>query len=333
MDTTDKTILNLMLSKLSWLSEESEINSIIELLDIHCEGNCKQKVKSVLKEAANSNELKDRQIELKDRQIDGLITTLSSKFDINFSGGSKPSIFSDLEQTKTKNEEIMAQIISKYKDELKNANTLLDESFSLIKSFETQKQQFELQIKSYEAKIKELEDKISAENEAVEDHDKESHPDEVEIFFANYCSKMFKIENSLAGPGWLIILNLNKLNNGLWEENIIVPLHLIYELVVNRPHELYIHCVRTDKSTFYAHYDNLTLGKKKSDDAVNSHSCDDDNDDDDDEDEKYFIESMHLYKSSVKIYGDFKGQSIAEFIASFVKQCTNYQLMIREKLK
>ncbi|XP_023036945.2 uncharacterized protein LOC111519595 [Drosophila willistoni] len=328
----DETIINLMLRNLDGSLEDCESNkkmdSIIELIDIRCEGDCNLKVKSLLQQAVKTIKLKDSQIELKDSlikakdgQIDSLIMALNKKSDMNDSIENKRDIPLHLEETESDEDKNIADIVSRYKTKLEEANKLLQESFSLVKSNEIQNLQLEeqlaaktfehdLQIKSYESKIKELENKIRIEGE----DSKEEKPTQVEIFFALHKPQVFQIENKISGSGWLIITQF-KMDNGSWTKKIIVPSKFVYDIVKDQPTEFYIHIVRADGTVHYAHYKNFCCYYKVSNDY---------------RDDNYRIRSMELLNSSMKIYGSFEGRTFKDIAESFNHNCVFYQLMIRK---
>ncbi|XP_068144142.1 uncharacterized protein [Drosophila tropicalis] len=146
----DQAILNLMLSNVDASPEDpsSETSSIIdgfELMNTQCEGNCYQKLKSLLQQAAKLIKLKDQQIESKDRQIESkdsqidnhvrTISTLSMKcLDIH-----KHYMENQMAE---KGKEI-SDLVLKYAEQLKEANA---PSNKTNESLEIPKEQLENQL-------------------------------------------------------------------------------------------------------------------------------------------------------------------------------------------
>ncbi|XP_068144243.1 chromosome partition protein Smc-like [Drosophila tropicalis] len=146
----DQAILNLMLSNVDASPEDpsSETSSIIdgfELMNTQCEGNCYQKLKSLLQQAAKLIKLKDQQIESKDRQIESkdsqidnhvrTISTLSMKcLDIH-----KHYMENQMAE---KGKEI-SDLVLKYAEQLKEANAPSNKTNEIL---EIPKEQLENQL-------------------------------------------------------------------------------------------------------------------------------------------------------------------------------------------
>ncbi|XP_068143899.1 angiopoietin-2-like [Drosophila tropicalis] len=132
----DQAILNLMLSNVDASPEDpsSETSSIIdgfELMNTQCEGNCYQKLKSLLQHAAKLIKLKDQQIDNHVRTI----STLSMKcLDIQ-----KHYMENQMAE---KGKEI-SDLVSKYAEQLKEANA---PSNKTNESLEIPKEQLENQL-------------------------------------------------------------------------------------------------------------------------------------------------------------------------------------------
>ncbi|XP_023036947.1 uncharacterized protein LOC111519597 [Drosophila willistoni] len=276
----NRTVANLEVSSEESKTDESEISLIVDgfdLINVQCEGNCYQKIRSILQQAANT-------IKLKDRQIDNLIMALNKNSD----------------------DKSYTEITLKYDNQLKEANTLLQESFSLIKSLEAQNQQVEdrlaaavnendVLIKSYEMKIKELEEKIKTNETAVKERKR----------FLWYSDRTLVIENDIAGPGWIVICRYGRFpgqthmdDRGLFET-------LQYEVYIDRVH--------TNGGTSYAHFDNFERLSR------NNIS-------------EQLVKSLTLISSSIKIdMGSISKMTLDELNTQFSKDCKSYTLMVKPK--
>ncbi|XP_023036966.1 uncharacterized protein LOC111519603 [Drosophila willistoni] len=322
-----QSILNLMLSNLddsSEKSEHSETKSIFdgfELVNNQCDGNCNKKMKSILQHAANL-------IQLKDRQIDNLIMALNRSPEIKNSHETKNDDMEDGEKPKADEDVNIADVVLKYEDKLKEANTLLEESFSLVKSLEIQKEQLETQlaekITENDIFIKNYEAKQAKETGHQEGQDQGNNKiaNQVEIIFSNRSAEIVQVSNDIAGTGWMIISRHEMVNEQL-TPTLEVNIDIVSDIVNGQQHELYIHRLHKDGSSSFAHYDNFILYKEdfsklKFSDLSRPVQI-------------YKIAGMDSLRSSIPIRGDFTVLSYSRFIEKFTPNCIFVQFMVREK--
>ncbi|XP_023036892.1 uncharacterized protein LOC111519585 [Drosophila willistoni] len=332
----DQTILNLLLSNLDACQEDSasETSSIIsgfESMSIQCEGNCNEKVKAILQQAADA-------IKFKDWQIDNLIMALKRNTGVK---NSSENDVSGVEQKKTDKDKNIEEIILRYENQLKEALTLLKESSLLLKNCETQKQQLrdELaertkvvsELKEANALLKESNEKVRSlelQNQKVEqqlatkitaidvqilnfEQDKTKYPDQIEVLCGSYGPQLFQVSNDIVGAGWLIIWRMAMLN-GTMKTNVNVNERIVQTIVNSQRHELYIYKVEEDGRTSYAHFDNFRLRHG----GIGDWFC---------------IQSLDLLSSSIKVCGSLVNTIYSKMIQGFTSRCILYQLMIREK--
>ncbi|XP_023037645.1 uncharacterized protein LOC111519815 [Drosophila willistoni] len=330
----DQAILNLMLSNVDGCTEDSslETNSIIdefELLNTQCEGNCYQKLKSILQQAGKLIKLKDQQIdnhvktistlsmkclEIHKDYMDQLKESMAPSNETNETLNSHETLRNQLvEQTKAREDQLNALLeesnkkvenliaqLSETESKLKEANTFLQESNEKVKMLETEKQQMASKINEYEILIKNNETKImNSEYKSI-------------VYVTGRGDQMVTINNDIAGPGWIVIKRSER-QRGSLKKTIDVDSSWVYSFIKDQPHELYIHLVYKDGTTSFAHYDDFALH------VLNGSSV-------------YKIKSMGALRSSLTIGGDYCGLAL-ESISDTFTFVTCYTLMIRSKLK
>ncbi|XP_068144059.1 myosin heavy chain, non-muscle-like [Drosophila tropicalis] len=333
----DQTILNLLLSNLDACQEDSasETSSIIsgfDSMNIRCQGNCYQKVKAILQQAADA-------IKFKDWQIDNLIMALKRNTDVKISSENNVS---GVEQKKTDKDKNIEEIILRYENQLKEALALLKESSLMLKNCETQKQQLKDElaektkvvsqlkeanalskesnerVRSLEIQEHKLEQQLATKITAIDvqiinfEQDKKIYPDQTEVFCGRYGPHLFQVSNDIVGPGWLIIWRMAMVNGAL-KTNVNVKHEIVQSIVNSQRHELYIYKVDEEGRTSYAHFDNFSL-------YASPHSF-------------YYVKSLDLLSSSIKVCGSLVNTQYSTMINGFNSnnKCVLYQLMIREK--
>ncbi|XP_023036911.2 uncharacterized protein LOC111519588 [Drosophila willistoni] len=268
----DQAIINLMLWNTDASREDcaSEANSMMdefELMNPQCEGNCYQKVKSILQQAADTIKLKDQQIESKDRQIDNHMRTISTL--------SMKSL--DIHKHYVENQMVekckeVSDLVSKYQDQLKESNALLKETTERLKSLETQKKEEESQfpdqtiaieqvenqltakvkenevlIQKYETQIKHLKDQIITLTQAPKEDNKDKESDYTKklVWIPGLGPVPVTIENNFMGNNWMVICR-NEETRGKIHLTIDIYLEHLYQLTKDFEQEL---CIRFDDKT------------------------------------------------------------------------------------
>ncbi|XP_023036946.1 myosin-2 heavy chain-like [Drosophila willistoni] len=180
-------------------------------------------------------------------------------------------------------EELEVQSTQQAKSIDEQLNALLEESNEKVKSLEMQKQEVENQlaemqqkqlsekeqmsakdilIMDYKKKIMELEDKVKTNDNAVKKHEKEKVQTQLATIIIDSFkySINLKIENNLAGPGWLVVY-CKVLNEP--SKTVFVEPRIVFELLKTQRHELYIHGVYANGKFHYAHWDEFSLSWDK----------------------------------------------------------------------
>ncbi|XP_023036944.1 uncharacterized protein LOC111519594 [Drosophila willistoni] len=344
----DQAILNLMLSNVDGSTEDSssETNSIIdefELLNTQCEGNCYQKLKSILQQAGKLIKLKDQQIDNhvktistlsmkcleinkhymenqmaeKNKEVSQLVKesmapsnetneTLKEQLRnqlVDQTKAREDQLNALLEESNKKVENLIAQL-SEAESKLKEANTFLQECNEKVKMLEIEKQQMENKLTS---KINEYEILIKSTETKIMNSEYKSI-----VYVTGRGDQMVTINNDITGPGWIVIKRSER-QGGSLKKIIDVESSWVYSFIKDQPHELYIHLVYKDGTTSFAHYDDFALH------VLNGSSV-------------YKIKSMGALRTSLTIGGDFCGRSL-ESISDTFTFVTSYTLMIRSKLK
>ncbi|XP_068144278.1 CAP-Gly domain-containing linker protein 1-like [Drosophila tropicalis] len=285
----DQAIINLMLWNTDASREDSasEANSMIdgfELMNTQCEGNCYQKVKSILQQAADT-------IKLKDQQIDNHMKTISM-----MSMKSLEIHKHYVENQMPEKSKEVSDLVSKYQDQLKESIALLKETNERQKNLETQKEQVENQladqtkaredqlnarlelsnerlrmlqlekeqvenqltvkvyeneilIQNYEKQINNLKDQIMAQAPAPEEQNKDKDTEQL-VWIPGFGPMPVTIQNNLEGYDWMVICR-NEENRGKFHLKIDIELERLYHLTKDFEQELYI---QFDKNKFIYHH-------------------------------------------------------------------------------